>query len=58
VPLVNAAQRVGIPRGKWHTRSPELNSGRESPRRIHTVSATSSDLGGCCAEWDSGFEGR
>jgi len=30
MPLVTAAQRVGIPRGKWHTRSPELNSGRES----------------------------
>jgi aryl-alcohol dehydrogenase-like predicted oxidoreductase len=23
MPLVTAAQRVGIPRGKWHTRSPE-----------------------------------
>jgi hypothetical protein len=26
--------------------------------RIHTVSATSDDCGGCCAEWCSGSKGR
>ena len=33
MPLVNAAARLGVPRGKWHSPSPKLHSGRRSPTR-------------------------
>jgi hypothetical protein len=32
MPLVNAAGRLGVPRGKWHSRSPKLHSGTETSR--------------------------
>ena len=37
------------------TADTKLLNTTEPNRRIHTVSATSSDLGGCCAEWSSSF---
>ena len=30
MPMVNAAARLGMPRGKWHSRSPGLHSSRET----------------------------
>jgi 2-polyprenyl-6-methoxyphenol hydroxylase-like FAD-dependent oxidoreductase len=32
MPVVNAAARLGVPRGKWHSRSPKRHSSRETSR--------------------------